>query len=246
MQLVLSLFPGIGLLDMAFEEGYCVVRGPDLLWGGDVKRFHPPAGKFDGVIGGPPCQEHTSLAWLNRAQGVPTRHGDQNPEFDRCIEEAQPLWFVRENAPQAGPASPLGYQVHSQILEDVWCGGETSRRRRICFGSRSSQRLHIETVALHTPMPARAVTGDARLVSVGERVRHKEKAIKGGLLHKAGRKLPMAEMLRLQGIRQDFFGPDCPFTDKARRQVIGNGVPFPMGRAVAKAVKRATELQSAA
>jgi DNA (cytosine-5)-methyltransferase 1 len=55
--LVLSLFPGIGLLDMAFEqEGFCVVRGPDLLWGGDVKRFHPPAGKFDGVIGGPPCQ----------------------------------------------------------------------------------------------------------------------------------------------------------------------------------------------
>lgn len=36
-QLVLSLFPGIGLLDMAFEEeGFCVVRGPDLLWGGDV------------------------------------------------------------------------------------------------------------------------------------------------------------------------------------------------------------------
>jgi hypothetical protein len=32
--LVLSLFPGIGLLDMAFEEeGFCVVRGPDLLWG---------------------------------------------------------------------------------------------------------------------------------------------------------------------------------------------------------------------
>jgi DNA (cytosine-5)-methyltransferase 1 len=28
--LVLSLFPGIGLLDMAFdEEGFCVVRGPD-------------------------------------------------------------------------------------------------------------------------------------------------------------------------------------------------------------------------
>lgn len=33
--LVLSLFPGIGLLDMAFEEeGFTVVRGPDLLWGG--------------------------------------------------------------------------------------------------------------------------------------------------------------------------------------------------------------------
>ena len=46
--LVLSLFPGIGLLDMAFEEeGFCVVRGPDLLWGGDVRSFRPPAGKFD-------------------------------------------------------------------------------------------------------------------------------------------------------------------------------------------------------
>lgn len=31
--LVLSLFPGIGLLDMAFElEGFCIVRGPDVLW----------------------------------------------------------------------------------------------------------------------------------------------------------------------------------------------------------------------
>ena len=49
---VLSLFPGIGLLDRAFEErGACVVRGPDLLWGGDIKGFHPPAGVFRGVIG---------------------------------------------------------------------------------------------------------------------------------------------------------------------------------------------------
>lgn len=43
--LVLSLFPGIGLLDKAFEEtGYCVVRGPDVLWGGDIRNFHPPNG----------------------------------------------------------------------------------------------------------------------------------------------------------------------------------------------------------
>ncbi len=33
MTLVLSLFPGIGLLDRAFElEGFTVVRGPDVLW----------------------------------------------------------------------------------------------------------------------------------------------------------------------------------------------------------------------
>lgn len=52
--LVLSIFPGIDLLGRAFEEeGFCVVRGPDLLWGGDVRAFHPPAGVFGGVIGVP-------------------------------------------------------------------------------------------------------------------------------------------------------------------------------------------------
>ena len=70
--LVLSLFPGIGLLDMAFEEaGFCVVRGPDLLWGGDVRTFHVPAGRFDGVIGGPPCQAFSRLRHLNPKAGIP-------------------------------------------------------------------------------------------------------------------------------------------------------------------------------
>lgn len=238
--LILSLFPGIGLLDRAFEEeGLCVVRGPDLLWGGDVRRFHVPPGKFDGIIGGPPCQEHTSLAHLNRAQGVSSRHGDQNPEFDRIVSEAKPGWFLRENAPQAAPAAPAGYQVHSQILVDVWCGGETSRRRRICFGTTNGARLNVETVALHTPSPARAVTCDARILSVGERVRIKDGKRLGGTLPRSGATMPLDEMMRLQGIRADFFTDDCPFTTKARRHMIGNGVPLPMGRALARAVKRA-------
>ena len=51
--LVLSIFPGIDLFGRAFEEkGYCVVRGPDILWGGDIRTFHPPPGVFEGVIGG--------------------------------------------------------------------------------------------------------------------------------------------------------------------------------------------------
>src|SRR6476661_885323 len=96
--LVLSLFPGIGLLDMAFEEaGFCVVRGPDLLWGGDVRRFHPPAGKFDGVIGGPPCQIFSRLRHLNPNAGK--RHGNMIPEYERCASCALPRWFVMENVP---------------------------------------------------------------------------------------------------------------------------------------------------
>ena len=43
--LVLSLFPGLGVLGKAFEEaGWCVVRGPDVIWGGDVRDFNPPPG----------------------------------------------------------------------------------------------------------------------------------------------------------------------------------------------------------
>ena len=40
MSLVLSIFPGLDLLGMAFErEGFCVVAGPDVCWGRDVLRL---------------------------------------------------------------------------------------------------------------------------------------------------------------------------------------------------------------
>ena len=60
MQLILSLFPGIDLFGKAFEdEGFCVVRGPELILGQDINDWHIPSGKFDGIIGGPPCQSHS-------------------------------------------------------------------------------------------------------------------------------------------------------------------------------------------
>ena len=61
LQLVLSLFPGIDLLGRGFEDtGFCVVRGPDRLWGGDIRRFFPIPGKFNGIIAGSPCQDFSS------------------------------------------------------------------------------------------------------------------------------------------------------------------------------------------
>ena len=66
MQLVLSLFPWADLFGKAFEDqGFCVVRGPDILWGGDIGSFNVPTGKFDGVIGGPPCQLFSNGSRLN-------------------------------------------------------------------------------------------------------------------------------------------------------------------------------------
>src|ERR1035441_6158021 len=98
---------------MAFEEeGFCVVRGPDLLWGGDIKRFHPPEGKFDGVIGGPPCQAFSSLSHL----GAPA-HGDLIPEFERCIRETTPDWFLMENVRQA--PIPDRSEEHTSELQSL-------------------------------------------------------------------------------------------------------------------------------
>src|SRR5439155_17435760 len=119
MNLVLSLFPGIGLLDCAFEaEGFCVVRGPDVLWGGDICRFHPPAGKFDGIIGGPPCQSFSPLAALVRHNGYEPKFGNLIPEFERCVLEAQPLWFLMENVRQAPLPIVPGYGINGFLLDN--------------------------------------------------------------------------------------------------------------------------------
>lgn len=244
--LVLSLFPGIGLLDTAFEEeGFCVVRGPDLLWGGDIKRFHPPAGKFDGVIGGPPCQAHSRLRHIVEANGYEVAE-DLIPEFERCVTEAAPGWFLMEMVPD-GPVPTIdGYLTHSEMVRDVWVGGATSRLRRFTWGagrhSPYARRITIETLALHRPDPERAVTGGGRDVpiAIGGGGKPKRRGI-GGRLPKQGTARPMAETLRAQGLEPNFFGGNPPFKAVAMRQMIGNGVPLPMGRAVAKAVKRARE-----
>jgi DNA (cytosine-5)-methyltransferase 1 len=237
MQLVLSLFPGIGLLDRAFEEqGFCVVRGPDLLWGGDVKRFHPPAGKFDGVIGGPPCQFASALVHLVRANGYKVAE-NLIPEYERCCGEAQPSWFLMENVEGAPPPNVPGYIVQDTMLRDVWVGGETNRFRRFSFGTPAGRRLQVETLALHRPDPELAVlaSGGHREVPVaiggsGKRKRrHTGRHLSGDYFAKAK---------RLQGLPPDFLD-HAPFTVEGKIKVVGNGVPLAMGRAVAKAVQAA-------
>jgi len=151
MTLVLSLFPGIGLLDHAFEaEGFCVVRGPDVLWGGDIRTFHPPSDRFDGVIGGPPCQRWSRLANLVRhVHGEDALAPDLIPEFERCVSSAQPAWFLMENVPEAPPAKVGGYDVHTLVLNNRTIdrgdgiGQAQQRRRRWSFGTPDGRRLDL-------------------------------------------------------------------------------------------------------
>lgn len=225
--LVLSLFPGIGLLDRAFEEqDYCVVRGPDLLWGGDIKRFHPPPGRFDGIIGGPPCQRFSPLAALVRHNGLEIAP-DLIPEFERCIVEASPSWFLMENVRSAPVPCVPGYRCDVILLRDVWCGGETMRLRRITFGTRDGRFLPIDFPALHRPDPEPAA------LASGSSWDYKTKRPAG-----TKSRVTLANHLRLQGLPAEFFA-DSPFTVAAAIAMLGNGVPLAMGRALARAVRKA-------
>ena len=291
--LVLSLFPGIGMLDRAFEEvGFCVVRGPDVLWGGDVRSFHPPAGKFDGVIGGPPCQSFSSLANLVYAKGLEPKFGNLIPDFARCIIEAQPRWFLMECVPKAPDPEPEGYGVASFLLDNCWLGEAQRRKRKFWFGLRGEEAPNLrkwipgtalELVETATSVvkdevrawdgggvkrsavtqshvnndPVRkgraktqAVAADARAVPVrhGGSGKVKTSAVTGRHDGAVGspaksyeperRTLP--DMLELQGFPPDWLEHQ-PWTMQAKRQMVGNGVPLPMGRAIAEAVVKALQ-----
>ena len=251
--LVLSVFPGIDILGRAFEEeGFCVVRGPDVLWGGDIRAFHPPAGVFEGVIGGPPYQEFSPLVNLMKAKGVKPRHPNLIPEFVRVVSEAKPSFFVMENVKPAPVPKVSGYNTHSFILCPTWLGEEQRRQRRIsfgvCDGDAVDLRHWIEYVALELSETENAVfqgspdnSDEAKQLGGHGPLRYHGAvtASDGGSSVKMERYRAITEMCRLQGLPEDFFGKDSPFRMDAKRQLIGNAVALPVGRAIARAIRMA-------
>jgi DNA (cytosine-5)-methyltransferase 1 len=239
--LVLELFPGVSLFGHAFEElGYCVVRGPDPIFSSlsRIEGFRPPSGRFEGIIGGPPCQQFSRLANLVRHNGH-TVAPNLIPEFERVVVEAQPEWFLMENVQAAPLPSVSGYQVHAQLVRDVWVGGETSRLRRFSFGTRDGRALEIVTLALHSPNPLPAVLAcGGTWVPVKLGGSGKPKKGNGRLWgDKSAAYFHAAK--RAQGLPADFDIES--FTVTAKIKAIGNGVPLAMGRAVAKAVNQAMQ-----
>jgi DNA (cytosine-5)-methyltransferase 1 len=246
--LVISLFPGIGLLDMAFEEaGFCVVRGPDALWGGDVHRFHPPAGRFDGVIGGPPCQSFSRLRHLVEANGYQTAP-NLIPEYERVVSEARPAWFLMENVPAAPEPAVEGYGVTALLLNNRWVGGVQNRERRFSFGVRGGRLVNLARfldVELFEPVEYEqaVLAGGGRAVPVklngSGNLKATVKANKKSIADQASA-ARLRRSCELQGLPADFLDR-APFTVEGKQRVIGNGVPLPMGRAIARAVAEATK-----
>lgn len=180
------------------------------------------------------------------------------PEYERCVREAAPSWFLVEEVPDAPLPNVPGYMVQDQVLLDVEVGGHTSRRRRFSFGSRLAAvsagtvrlpRFAVDTLALHRPDPAQAVlaSGGYSAVDGGvasksntHRNRHKRRA---GQLGRADAKY-FRQAVKLQGLPEDFDLPGFLVEEKVR--AIGNGVPLAMGRAVARAVRATLGLPNAA
>ena len=225
MKLVLSLFPGIGLLDMAFEqEGFCVVRGPDLLWGGDIRNFHPPTGKFNGVIGGPPCQAFSPLRNYTPHK---TTAPNLIPEFERVVTEAEPTWWLMENLRGAPDPQIALYDSWSFVLNNRWLGEEQNRLRKFWFGSSNGRRIHIQLAALENSVKIPTVRGGGFLKRPD------------GKTTRSDSQWHFVECVKSQGLPNGFDIP--PFKIREKLQALGNGVPLPMGRAIAKAVMGAIQ-----
>lgn len=163
---VLSLFSGIGGIDLGFERagmrtiGFCekdsfareVLRKhwPDVPQHADVTTMKGTEfGHFDVLAGGPPCQR-TSLAAA--IQGKRTG-ATMWPDMLRIGKATRPDWFVIEQPPgnkewEAAVADDLariGYQ-HSRLQLSARGSGALHLRRRVFFVA-NAVRERCEAVA---------------------------------------------------------------------------------------------------
>lgn len=228
MELVLSLFPGIGLLDRAFSStGFCVVKGPDLVTGGDVRQFAGVSGRFDGIVAGPPCQGF-SVANPHR------KNDDHKSVLNsrtmlqhtcRIILECQPEWFLIENVPGVPDVRIDGYSVQRIPITDLECGGVQLRSRHVQFGSAKGHIIRPERVNDCT------------------RNRKKGRPPKS-VTTKTTRWKDFPDVCRRQGLDAPIELPGWYRTAKVK--AVGNGVPLNMGRALAAAIVRRAPRDDAA
>lgn len=205
-QLVLSLFTGVGLLDRAFREaGFVVVSAGDLIYGQDIRHFKGIKGKFDGIIGGPPCQPFSDA---NRDRPVGENHyGFQMiDEYKRIVNECDSSWYLFENVRNAPNVLIDGYEHQRIDINQGWYEN-INRLRHIQFGHKEGKKIFWDRGVTVQGQQSCALASDNR---------------------------PFKELVKLQGLEDDFDLPD--FTVRGKKKLVGNGVPLSTGRIIANAV----------
>jgi DNA (cytosine-5)-methyltransferase 1 len=232
MQLVLSLFSGIGLLDKAFcEAGFCVVSAGDLITGQNIRDFTGLKNKFNGVIGGSPCQDFSCLKRDKGNYSLKMIY-----EFLRVVSECEPDWYLMENVKGVPNVTELlnnhvTYRLEKNVtdLQDIsvtlqdynhqridinqgWYD-DYSRLRHIQFGSKNDLYIDIPRGTM-----SKNILGGCALAS-------DDRSFK--------------ELCHIQGLPDDYDLPD--FNVKGKKKAVGNGVPLSIGRVLAKAVLDVTD-----
>lgn len=209
-QLILSLFTGVGLLDRAFREaGFVVVSAGDLIYGQDIRHFKGMKGKFDGIIGGSPCQIFSDA---NRDRLVDENHyGFQMiDEYKRIVNECDSSWYLFENVRNAPNVLIDGYEHQRIDINQGWYEN-INRLRHIQFGHKEGKKIFWHRGVTVRQQQSCALASDNR---------------------------PFKELVKLQGLEDDFDLPD--FTVRGKKKLVGNGVPLSMGRIIANSVRDCT------
>lgn len=147
----------------------------------------------------------------------PTGYGlEMLAEFARVVVEAEPEWWLLENVARVPsvtelPGHSFAHLGHSYIIQRLdinlaWFCDST-RLRHIQFGSKSGRLLNVTRRVVTGDLPGAALASDDR---------------------------PFRELCQLQGLPESFDIP--PFLMSEKKKAVGNGVPLPMGRALAQAV----------
>lgn len=186
--LVLSLFSGIGLLDRAFREaGFIVVSAGDLILGQDIRDFRGIAGRFDGIIGGSPCQTFSD-ANRDRPDGENHYGFQMIDEYKRIVQECDPSWYLFENVRNA-PNVIIDRYDHQRIdinqgwFEDVY------RLRHIQFGHKEGKKISWPRGVTRHGLKSAALASDDR---------------------------SFRELCHLQGLQDDFDLPDFTVKGKKK------------------------------
>jgi len=214
--LILSLFPGLDLLGCAFENfGYCVVRGPELFLGQDIRKFTPPPNLFWGVIGGPPCQDFSQLR-----RTAPTGYGlEMLSQFARVVCQARPQWWLMENVPRVPDLKIDGYYWQRIDINQGWYETVT-RLRHYQFGSMTPRLLNIPRGEILPHCDGAALASDDRPLNK--------------LLQIQGLPPTFADKLT-------FNNGISPFKKAGIKTMVGNGVPLSVGKILASEIKNIFE-----